>query len=219
MQLENYRQLPDQETAFYFTGNKNMAKETTIETVAMTDGTVREFTGKRKLVKESFQHADGSLELRLYFRNGEVRNIFLNPALTPKYALHGAEQKFGDEIAGIEEIEDAVAAVDALIDRHTAGEWSIVRESGQSFAGASIIIRALMEHSRKTKEQVNAFIESKLLATEQSGQKLTRQALYASFKRIAAIAEIVARLEAERAAKRGPGVIENADDLLGELEA
>ena len=47
--------------------------ETQVETVTMTDGRVVDFAGKRKLLKESSVNADGKVQVRLDFRNGETR--------------------------------------------------------------------------------------------------------------------------------------------------
>ena len=49
---------------------------------------------------------------------------------TTKFAAHGAEQKLGDEIAGLEDVDDCVIAIDSLIDRLYNGEWSVKREAG-----------------------------------------------------------------------------------------
>ena len=74
--------------------------ETQVETVTMTDGRVVDFAGKRKLLKESSVSADGKVQVRLDFRNGETRLFTLPDSLLTKFAAHGAEQKLGDEIAG-----------------------------------------------------------------------------------------------------------------------
>ena len=77
-----------------------MAKvETAIETVTMTDGRIVDFPGKRKLLKTSEVTAEGSVQVRLDFRNGQTRLFTVPGNLLTKFAAHGAEQKLGDEIA------------------------------------------------------------------------------------------------------------------------
>ena len=118
------------------------AKETQITTVTMLDGRIVDFPGKRRMLKETIIGEDGSVKIRLDFVNGETRLFTLNPNLILKFAAHGAEQKLGDEIAGVEDIEDAVLAIDELIDRLYSGEWGVARDKS-GLAGASILLRAL----------------------------------------------------------------------------
>lgn len=187
--------------------------KTIIETVAMTDGSSVDFAGKRKMVKEVVINGK-NVKINFYFRNGEIRSftvgsdspIFLN------LVGHGASQKIGDSTSGIEDIEDMVVAVDSTIGILEQGLWRQEREGGGGFAGASVVIRALMEASGKTQEQIKSFLEAKIAATE----GLTRAALYKSFRNPAtAVGKIIARLEAEKAAKNNAL---DADDVLDELE-
>ena len=67
--------------------------------VKMIDGTVVEFPGKRRLQKTSITTPEGALKVRLDFENGEFRVLTLRPDMLATYALHGAEQKLGDEIS------------------------------------------------------------------------------------------------------------------------
>ena len=58
-----------------------MAKqETQIETITMEDGRVVDFAGKRKLQKTSII-ADGKVQVRLDFRNGQTRLFTVPPAI------------------------------------------------------------------------------------------------------------------------------------------
>ena len=134
--------------------------ETTVETVTMTDGRVVDFAGKRKLLKESTVNAEGNVQVRLDFRNGETRLFTIPTAMLAKFASHGAEQKLGDEIAGLTETDDCVLAVDELIDRLYNGEWSVKREAN-GMAGTSVLARALVEHTGKSMEQIKAFLSGK----------------------------------------------------------
>lgn len=177
--------------------------ETQVVTVTMTDGRVVDFAGKRKLLKDSSVNADGKVQVRLDFRNGETRLFTLPDNLLPKFAAHGAEQKLGDEIAGLDDVEDCVLAVDELIDRLYNGEWSIKREAN-GMAGTSVLVRALVEHTGKTVEQIKQFLSGK------------SQAEKVALRNNPKIKPIVERIEAEKASKKANV---DTDAMLGELEA
>jgi hypothetical protein len=177
--------------------------ETTVETVTLTDGRIVDFAGKRKLLKESSVNADGKVQVRLDFRNGETRLFTLPDALLNKFAAHGAEQKLGDEIAGLTDTEDCVLAVDELIDRLYNGEWSIKREAN-GMAGTSVLVRALVEHTGKTVDAIKQFLSGK------------SQAEKVALRNNPKIKPIVERIEAEKASKKANV---DTDAMLGELEA
>ena len=158
-----------------------------VEQVKMTDGRTVEFVGKRKMLKESFINGM-EVDIRLDFRNGETRTFRIPDSLLIKFAAHGAEQKLGDETAGVPEVEDMILGVDELIGRLEKGEWSTQREGG-GMTGTSVLMKALMEHSGRTAEQVKAFLVGK-------SQK-EKLALRASPK----IKPIIDKLEAEKQAK------------------
>ena len=185
-------------------------KETQIEAVTMKDGRVVDFVGKKKLLKESFVSEDGKVQTRLDFRNGETRTFTIPAELLNKFAAHGAEQKLGDEIAGLKganggeaDIEDCVLAIDELIDRLYNGEWSLKREAN-GLAGTSVLLRALVEHTGKSVEQIKEFLKPK------------SQAEKTALRNNPKIKPIVERIEAEKAAKGTKAV--DTDALLGELE-
>ena len=179
-----------------------MAKqEPTVETVTMTDGRVVDFAGKRKLLKEAVETAGGEVQIRLDFRNGETRLFTIPPAMLNKFAAHGAEQKLGDEIAGLDDIEDCVLAVDNLIDRLYNGEWGVRREAN-GMAGTSVLVRALVEHTGKTVEAIKAFLANK------------SQAEKVALRNNPKVKPIVDRIESEKAAKKSSV---DTDALLDEL--
>lgn len=162
-------------------------KEPVINTVTMNDGRAVDFVGKRRLLKES-SVTDGRVQVRLDFINGETRTFTLPDSLLEKFAAHGAEQKLGDEIAGVEDVEDAVLAIDELIDRLYNGEWGVARDKS-GLAGASILLRALVETSGKSVEEIKSFLKDKTPAQK------------AALRNNAKIKPVVDRLEAEKAAK------------------
>lgn len=173
----------------------------TVEKVKMSDGREVDFVGKRKLLKESIIEEGQPPAVRLDFRNGETRLFYLPDSLLFRFAAHGAEQKLGDETAGEDDVDDMVLSVDELIERLNKGEWSIKREGG-GMAGTSVLIKALVEFSGRTVEQVKEFLKNKTQAE--------KMALRTSEK----LKPIVERLEAEKVAK-GAKVDVNA--LLGAL--
>ena len=176
-------------------------QETQIETVTMEDSRVVEFAGKRKLLKTSTITPEGAVSVRMDFRNGQTRTFTLPASMLSKFAAHGAEQKLGDEIAGLDDTDDCVLAVDELIDRLYNGEWGVKREAN-GMAGTSILARALCELTGKTRDQIKAF-----LAGKTQGEKV---ALRNSGK----VKPIVERLESEKVSKASKV---DTDALLGEL--
>ena len=181
------------------------SKKTEVETITMDDGRIVEFPGKRKLLKESIIDDNaGTVQIRLDFRNGETRLFTIPDVLMLKFAAHGAEQKLGDEIAGIkgDDLGDAVLAVDNLMDRLSAGEWSVKRESN-GMAGTSVLIRALVEHTGKDVEAIKEFLKPK------------SQAEKIALRNNPKIKPIVERLEGEKASKSNV----DTEALLDELEA
>lgn len=167
-----------------------MAKqEPAIETVTMEDGRVIDFVGKRKLLKESTVTSGGDVQVRLDFRNGATRLFTIPGTMLAKFAAHGAEQKLGDEIAGLEVVEDCVLAIDELIDRLYNGEWAQRREAS-GMAGTSVLLRALCELYGKAPDTIKAFLAGKTQA-----EKL-------ALRNNPKVKPIVERLEAEKIAKK-----------------
>ncbi len=180
-----------------------MTTETATEKtpVAMTDGRTVLFNKKQRLIRESSISEAGEVSLRLDFRNGETRNFTVRGDMLPQFAAHGASQKLGDEIAGEANDDDAVVAVDDLIARLNAGEWTIGRKAGE-FAGVSTLIRALVEATGKPIDEIKAYLSTKT--------KPEKAALRMSSK----IRPIIDRIEAEKPSKK---VVVDTDSLLGEL--
>lgn len=172
--------------------------------VAMKDGKLVTFSGKRKMLKSAITDSEKGLGVRLDFVNGEFREFYVTEALLHRFAVHGAEQKLGDEIAGVDLVEDCIEAIDELIERLYNGEWTVKREAN-AMNGASILARALVETSGKSISEVRAF-----LAPLDAKSKL-------SLRMNASVAPVVARLEAERDAKKKPKETVDTTDLLAQL--
>lgn len=190
-----------------------------VQEVVMSDGRTVGFAGKRRVLKETLLDSskiavdgdtvtlqDGAISIRMDFRSGETRLFPLKAAMVPQFAGHGAEQKYGDELAAPSDKplsdEDMVMAVEELHDQlYAKGEWRAVSEGGGGFAGASIVVRALVEASGKTIEQVKAFLQKKLDDAKARGEKLSRNELYASFRDpTTKVGAIIRRLEEEKLA-------------------
>lgn len=174
--------------------------EKNAETVTMKDGRAVEFAGKRQLLKDSFEQ-EGKVAVRLDFRNGETRTFVIPDELMAKFAAHGAEQKLGDEIAGLKDIDDAVMAIDKLTERLNAGNWNVERESS-GMAGTSVLARALAEVKGVDIEKVKAF-----LSTKTQAEKI-------ALRNNPQVKPVVERIEAEKNAKAAKV---DTEALLGEL--
>lgn len=185
--------------------------------VTMEDGRVVNFAGKRQMLKTV---DETGMSVKFDFRNGKSLSYGLTPALIAQFAVHGASQKIGDEAAGVESLDDAILAIEDCIKRLEGGEWSATRATGDGFSGASFVIRAIAEVSGKSIEQVKAFLQKKLDDAKAKGEALSRQKLYESFRAPGSkTAAIIAKLEAEKAAKKPVVAGPSADDLLGDLES
>lgn len=197
--------------------------------VSMTDGRTVGFAGKRKVNKETLideskitvegnvmQLEAGAVSIRMDFRNGETRTYAIPLSLLARFAGHGAEQKYGDELASPADKplseDDMVLATDDLDARIQSGEWGRGRaEGGGGVSGASIVVKAIMEATGKDIATVKAFLQKKL----DGDKELSRRALYDSFRvRGTKTGEIIARLEEE---KRSKEAVLNADDALAEI--
>lgn len=170
--------------------------------VTMDDGRKVKFAGKQKVRKEVAEDAEGKpVGVRFDYVNGNVRTLFFHeiPAATHLDLLvHGIHQKVGDESSDVKTVEDAVIAHESMMERLKKGEFKKAREAGDSFAGAGLVVRAIMEATGKSAEDVKAYIQRRLDAAKEKDEKLTRAELYASFKRPGSkTGVIIERLERE----------------------
>lgn len=179
------------------------AQETSDKTaVTMTDGRVLEFGKKQRLFKSADISGD-AITVRLDFRNGETRSFTVPQELLLQFAAHGAVQKLGDAIAGEKDDDDAVLAVEELIDRLSKGEWTATRQAGSN-TGASVLLKALVEATGKEVSVLKAW-----LAAKSQAEKL-------ALRRSAQLKPIIDRLEAEKAKTSKNAV--DTDSLLGEID-
>jgi hypothetical protein len=184
--------------------------KTEVKKVVMADGREVEFAGKRRLLKTAEISDDGfDVTIRLDFVNGETRSLTLaaNKPLFAKFAAHGMLQKLGDEVAGLDDVEDMVIAEEELIARLESGEWGAERTKGEgnALAGLSVLAKALVQVSGKTAEQVRAYLK-----TKNNSEKLALRAN-------PTIKPVIEELEAKKKQKPKEEVDTNA--LLDELAA
>lgn len=175
-----------------------------INSIKMDDGTIVDFAGKTRLKKSYSISPEGKVSVRMDFVNGEVRHFTVPDSLLLQFAAHGAVQKLGDETSGLTDIEDAVEAVDSLMDRLNKGEWVMKREVS-GLAGASSLVRALVEASGKTAHEIRDY-----LADKTNAEKL-------ALRKNGAIAPIIARLEANKKKKERPKNAIDTDSMLAGL--
>lgn len=176
-----------------------------VEEVLMSDGRKVEFVGKAKVLKtgligdrpveelssDELKNAHiGHAAIRMDFRNGTTRTYPLNHEIALRYALHGALQKYGDQLAGEDapDLDDWAASTDSLHEQLKNGDWSKARVGG-SMAGTSVLIQALVEYTGRTLDEVKAHIAD---WTPQQKQQLRIDP---------EIKAIVDRIEQEKAAK------------------
>lgn len=184
-------------------------KEKVVETVTMTDGREVQFSGKQRVLKTTTINEDGTASVRFDFRNGQVRNYSLNaPGLDlTRIAAHGFESKVGDSYAGLEDIEDCIEAVEDTTARLYRGEWNAGRtSSGESYAGASILARAIANVKGKPIESVKDYLRKRSPAEK------------FALRRSEQFAAEIQRLEAERNAKSKKDAVD-VTVALADLEA
>lgn len=184
--------------------------------VQMSDGRTVQFPGKRKVSKETLldeskivvdgdvvQLQAGAISVRMDFVNGDTRTFALPLSLVAQFAGHGAEQKYGDELASPADKpmspEDMVIAVDDLDAVLQTGNWGRGRAAGGGgVSGASIVVQAIMEASGKDLATVKGYLQKRL----EGDADLTRRQLYDSFRAPGTkTGEIIARMEREKLAK------------------
>lgn len=155
--------------------------------VTLTDGREVDFGERAKVDKQSEVASNGDLVVKFAFLNGEIREFRManGDPLVAKAALHGLNQKFGDSFAGVKDVEDMIECFEDVAETLSKGEWSEKR--GEGIAGTSVLARALMEVFAKTKDEVKAFLKD-LSAAEKAG-----------LRKAPGVAEVVARLEADKA--------------------
>lgn len=186
---------------------KTVKPKAEVEAVLMEDGRTVNFAGKRKMLKETLldeskieiddsgviQMQQGAVKLRMDWRSGVTRTLDLPFKLFPKYIGHGAEQKFGDELATPADKpmteDDQVLAIETLHDLHKKGQWGAGRaEGGGGVSGAGVVVQAILavQNERRAANGKPALaledIKNYLQKLLDGDSTLTRAAMYASFR-------------------------------------
>ena len=169
-----------------------------------------EFSDRQKVIKKSVIQEGGTVVTRFIFRNGEVRTHSLAPddALYATAARHGMDQKFGDEFAGENDVEDCILAFEELSAKLAEGKWTDRKTDG--IGGSSILLRALIEYRASKGLDADKEVVKGLLKTKTPAQKIAMRAAKE-------LAPIIQRLEEERAAKGKKITPEQADAELSSM--
>ena len=159
--------------------------------ITAEDGVQYEFGEKAKVKKQSTVTDDGVVVTKFVFRNGAVRvHKTSDQKLILRLAQHGGDQKFGDEFAGTDDVEDCVMAFEAMSARLDAGEWS-ERKAGEGVAGTSMLARALAEFGKRDLAEVKELLKKADPKVKAAAAKKPE------------IAAIINRMKAERDEKKG----------------
>jgi hypothetical protein len=204
---------------------------TEVTKVKMKDGREADFAGKRNLNKGfECNWEKGEVTATFDFRTGDTLSLTVdkNDPMILQLAGHGLIQKAGDETAGVKDeqgnpdVPSMVLAVESILTRLANTEasiddrWYAESEGGGGFSGAAVVIKAICEVSGQSLEQVKAFLERKL--KEGEAQKLTRQKLYAAYRKPGSkTAAVIKRLEEEKLAAQTSSIDPDAD--MAELMA
>jgi hypothetical protein len=199
---------------------KPKKKAPEIRLVTMEDGTVEQFTGKKRLNKYYDLDAEGNLiGARFYFSNGRILRTTPPKSLIGRFAGHGLVQKYGDELAGMKpaegqdevDVDDMYLEMESLDEQIQQGIWS-QRKEGDGTGGTSVLIQALVLFGGKPVEIVKAFLKTKDAAFKRA-LRLDEKKVNKDGK---TMAQIVKEIEAAKASK-GPKV--DVDAGLDELDA
>jgi hypothetical protein len=175
--------------------------------VTMQDGTKLEFGERTKALKQSYISEDGALVVKFAFKNGEIKEYRMaaDHPLLHKAALHGLNQKFGDANASLDDVEDMLEAFDDVAAQMEKGEWNEKR-GGDGLAGVSVLAKALVEFTGKSRDEVKAMLAN-LSAAE-------KQAL----RKAAPLVPIITQIEAERDARSSKKAGVDGGALLAALQ-
>lgn len=211
-----------------------------VQTVEMADGRKVDFAGKRRVLKETIIDeskiqvgddgtvliAAGAVSIRFDLRDGSTRTFTLPSKLIPKFAGHGGEQKYGDELASPADKPlsegDMLLALEDLDQSIQEGNWTRTREGSGGFSGASDVVLAIIESKAAegktlTVDEVKSYLNAKIELHKNDETPLTRPKLYASLRQSAALAPIIKRLQDERMAQSAGANQAVADEALAGL--
>ncbi len=93
------------------------------ESIAMSDGRIVDFPAGRQTLKSSYVDSDGAATVRVDFRSGVTRTIKVREDMLAAFATLGVERRVGDVTRGLSSTDEAVAALDRMIERWRDGRW------------------------------------------------------------------------------------------------
>jgi hypothetical protein len=123
-------------------------------------------------------------------------------------ARHGLDQKFGDEFAGENDVEDCILAFEELSQKLVEGKWTDRKTDG--IGGTSILLRALVEYRGVKGLPNDVDLVKSMLKEKTPAQKIAMRAAKE-------LAPIIQRLEEERAAKGKKITPEQAENELASM--
>lgn len=181
------------------------AEKAEVRKIQMKDGREVEFAGKRKMLKEIVVERDRVLT-RLDFDSGDTLKAYV-PAHHLLYAAgHGLGQKLGDSVAGLKNddgsaasSEDMYLVIEELYTDLNAenSSWNQKGE-GTGIGGQSVLLRAMVEFTGKTTEEVKAFLakrdaKEKMALRASDSPKIGKSNL--------TLSQVIQKIEAEKKAK------------------
>jgi hypothetical protein len=164
--------------------------------VTMANGRVVSFSEGTKAQKELITEGDAVVGVRFDFVHGDSRELKLSDlpaALIAHAAAHGLAQKLGDSYASKKVgPEDAVQAIDKIIEALKNGDWSIrSADVGESMAGIGVLTVDCAQVYSVTIEQAKDTLKG--FSTKEK----------AAMRAQPEIAAAIQKIEAERLAKSG----------------
>lgn len=113
-------------------------------------------------MKMSMVEGENGYTAKMEFANGETREFAfgMDHDLFARFAVHGVEQKLRDRIAASETVEDAVNAIDGLIEALNAGDWTVRGGTGEPKETGGLLTRALAQITGKALDEVQTVVNA-----------------------------------------------------------
>lgn len=148
-------------------------------------------------------------KLSFAFAHGGSTNVDLttfNPDIIQRFAIYGMRQKLQDSYSGQKEPEKAQAALEALLTRLQAGEWTATQRASGGTSATTKLVQAIHNlNPGKSIEELQTLVDA-----------LDDAQLKALRARPAVAAEL-ARMRAEELAAKASEASGEIDGLLGQI--
>lgn len=182
-------------------------KPTEYDHITMEDGTTKAFPKTYRVIREMVTNGHGPA-IAVHFRNGQslymkVPEHLVHAAAAAGYSSKTVDAALLQKVEGGGKLDDD-DLFEAVSERHAAlsragSDWNATR--GEGVAGAGIVVRAIMRVKKQSQEQVREYLARALVEQQAKNPAFTLQALYAALAKSKALAETIAALKAERAAR------------------